>query len=68
MAKGNQGLSEYQLKFIRDNRDRMRQVDIARALKITPACVNQRLRNGRNGVLEKEGIFNISEFAKHYRY
>ena len=68
MAKGNQGLSEYQLNFIRDNRDRMRQVDIARALKITPACVNQRLKNGKYGLIVKEGIFNLNEFAKHYRY
>ena len=42
MARGNHGLSEEKLNFIMENKDKMKQADIARALKITPACVNQR--------------------------
>ena len=68
MARGNHGLSEEKLNFIMENKDKMKQADIARALKITPACVNQRLKNGRYGLIVKEGIFNLNEFAKHYRY
>ena len=53
-------LTEKQLKFIEDNKDGMKQKDIAAALGVTPACVNKRIKHG----FVKNIYFNEMDYAK----
>lgn len=62
-------LTPIQLEFIFDNKDKMKQVDIANELNISAAVVNYKLK-GRKAkvVVMGDGFFNVDEFCKHYKY
>ena len=56
-------LSEEQLKFIFENKGKMRIKDIAAALGVTDSCVAQRLNPKANIVVMKD-FFDIDKEAK----
>ena len=62
-------LTSTQLQFIFDNKDKMKQVDIAKALNVTPGTINHKIHNRQFRVKGKvvEGMFDIDrEWRKCY--
>ena len=60
MALNN--LTTEQINFIQDNKNKMKQKEIARLLGVSPACVNKRLKRGK----VVEGLFDIETMKKYY--
>lgn len=60
-------LTPTQLEFIFENKGKMKQKDIAAAIKVTPACVCKVLRP-KAKVIPIDGNFDIEDFKKCYRY
>lgn len=58
--------TEEQLKFIRENTGKMRQVDIAKALGKSPSCICRLAKQKEKPTVSKR-FFNVDEFAKLYR-
>lgn len=60
-------LTSTQLEFIFENKGKMKQVDIAKALNITPAVVNQKIKGRKAKVIVMEQNFDIDyEWKKCY--
>lgn len=60
-------LTPIQLEFIFDNKDKMKQVDIANELNISPAVVNYKLRGRKAKIVVMENFFDIDkEYKKYY--
>ncbi len=55
-------LTEKQIELIFENKWKMKQVDIAKLVGCTPACVNKRIKSGK----VVEGYFNIDNLKKYY--
>lgn len=54
-------LTSTQLEFIFENKDKMKQVEIAMAIKVTPACVCKVLK-------PKPKIIEMNGYFKHDKY
>jgi len=61
-------LTSIQLEFIFENKGRMKQVDIAKELNVSPAVVNQKIRARKAKVVVMDSqYFDIDlEWKKHY--
>lgn len=61
-------LTSIQLEFIFENKGRMKQVDIAKELNVSPAVVNQKIRGRKAKVVVMDSqYFDIDlEWKKHY--
>lgn len=62
MAVNN--LTEEQKDFIQQNKGKMKQVELARLMGLTPACINQHIK--RKGKVI-QGYFNVEEYKNYYR-
>jgi len=60
-------LTEDDLKFIFENKGKMKQKDIAQILGVTASCVNQHLRPAAK-VVVMDCYFDIDKEAKKYGY
>ena len=61
-------ISTLQLEFIFDNVGKMKQVDIARIVGVSPPAINKILRPKKKGVVI-DGYFDIDrEYKRHYNY
>ena len=64
----NRILTQLEINFIWDNKDTLKKCEIAEALKVTPACITQRL-SGKNGkVVVMNDYFNVEEFGRYYNF
>lgn len=54
-------LTPTQLEFIFENKDKMKQVDIANALNISPASVNHKVKGRKAKVITMENFFDIDK-------
>jgi len=60
-------LTPIQLEFIFENKDKMKQVDIANELNISPAVVNYKLKGRKAKIVVMENFFDIDkEWKKCY--
>lgn len=60
-------MTQLQIQFIIDNKDTMKQKEIANSLHVTPACICKIVRKYKQGNLVKmEGYFDMEDFAKKY--
>jgi len=60
-------LTSTQLEFIFAHKGKMKQVDIAKALNVSCAVVNQKIKGRKAKVVVMENFFDIDfEFKKHY--
>lgn len=61
---------ESRKQFILQNIGKLKQVEIAKQLKISPAAVNQILRGRKRDKIEivENGNFDSINFFKHYTY
>jgi len=60
-------LTSIQLEFIFENKGRMKQVDIAKELNVSPAVVNQKIRGRKAKVVVMDEYFDIDkEYKKYY--
>jgi len=56
-------------QFIMDNVGKLKQVEIAKILNKSTACINQVIKGKRHSNIEIDnGIFNEAAFFKHYTY
>ena len=61
-------ISPLQLEFIFENVGKMKQVDIAKIVGVSPPAINKIIRP-KNKVVEMEGYFNIDkEWKRYYNY
>lgn len=54
-------LTATQLEFIFENKDKMKQVDIANELNISPAVVNYKLKGRKAKIVVMENFFDIDK-------
>ena len=60
-------LTSTQLEFIFENKGRMKQVDIAKKLNVSPAVVNQKIKGRKAKVVVMPQYFDIDkEFKQFY--
>lgn len=59
-------LTATQLEFIFENKDKMKQVEIAMAIKVTPACVCKVLKPKAKVVIMEQYFDIDKEYKKHY--
>lgn len=60
-------LTPIQLEFIFENKDKMKQVDIANELNISAAVVNYKLKGRKAKIVVMENFFDIDkEYKKYY--
>jgi predicted transcriptional regulator len=54
------------IEFIMQNKDRLRQIDIAREIKVSPQSVHHIIKGKRRSNDLKEDCFNIDKEAKEF--